>query len=473
MVLPLQVADGYFQTVMVGDFKKFLSVSAETSRLSRPHLELERVSWKDISKIRNLSDYDHVHLNLAALADGNHRFATPNDILPIFSPESWAHVLSAGGSIFVVGDPACSVVLGGGAAGPRSPLTRLVPLDTVLHLVKHDHALDYRRVSKNDKHRLGLLYKYLDSVAQWKYSLNHADISRRLANCLERHETQLVQTNRIGQTSYSAFLAVTYHFCHVRGGKSAGTVTVLPCSFRGTEVDDLFILQECFGIATTLPEPCWVQRLKLPEETELQNIISEKQSAVRQLQGEIQQNEGRLNHCKRWYRLLYDDGHSLEAIVKEGLELIGATVTKTSKEKDDFRCVMKGFPEGVIEIKGTHNAKFAIGALRQLAGWIDAVNANEQKVVKGFFIGNAARNEEPAVREEVLFEPNCEDYARIKDIVILRTMDLFCLTTLKRLNLLNVSQFWTDFYRSKGSFDATEYWKVLPPECGLAVGGKS
>jgi hypothetical protein len=161
--------------------------------------------------------------------------------------------------------------------------------------------------------------------------------------------------------------------------------------------------------------------------------------------------------------LLYDDGGSLETIVKEAFELLGASVVKTSKEKDDYRVKVSGFADGVMEVKGTHNPKFSIGALRQLAGWMDETNARESIVVKGIFIGNSARNDEPVSRGK-LFEKNNEDYAVIKDIVILRSLDLFCLSILKQLGSLDLEAFWKEFYVCKGTFNIEKYWAALPIE---------
>ena len=121
---------------------------------------------------------------------------------------------------------------------------------------------------------------------------------------------------------------------------------------------------------------------------------------------------------------------------------------QATKEKDDYRVKVSGF---------------AKGALRQLAGWMDEANASESIVVKGVFIGNSARNDEPRLRGK-LFEKNIEDYAVIKDIVILRSMDLFCLSILKQLGLLDVAAFWKEFYGCKGAFNVEKYWVMLPVE---------
>ena len=119
-----------------------------------------------------------------------------------------------------------------------------------------------------------------------------------------------------------------------------------------------------------------------------------------------------------------------------------------------------------MEVKGTHNPKFSIGALCQLGGWMDEANADENIQVKGIFVGNAARNDTPQIRGK-LFEKNNENYALIKEIVIVRSMDLYCLTVLKLLDKLDVAGFLKELYACKGSFDAGKYWEMMHEEYRL------
>jgi hypothetical protein len=171
-------------------------------------------------------------------------------------------------------------------------------------------------------------------------------------------------------------------------------------------------MRACFGIPISIEEPTWVRKLKLPGQAEIESQISGRRGEIQKMQTDIVLEEARLALRKRRYRLLYDDGESLEEAVKEGFECLGASVNKRSIEKEDYRLNFGNLPEAVLEVKGTHNEKFTKGALRQLAGWMDEVNAAESKLVKGIFIGNAARNDEPTTRPKVIFEANCEDYGR-------------------------------------------------------------
>lgn len=438
-------------------FKKYLIISTQTSSLYHEAFRLDHVAWKDFSKIKNINDYDEIAINLD-VAPANIRGTDLNQlqmqISSIFDPASWTHIMLSGGRIILIGKPNTKIKL-----ESHSYNATYMPLRTLLDVTEDLRPLDYRRVERNFEGDNKILYKYLDSVSIWDYSLGKFGIGGHWAQLLNNFN---VRYTTIGITSYGTALAVSYKFHNGINGQS-GSIICLPPLGRGSDDEDLFITKEYWGIATTLPEPAWVDKLRLPNQFEISNELKSKREKLSNLQREILHDENQLQACKRWYRLLYDDGSSLESIIKESLEILGATVVKTSREKDDYRLKIPGFVDGVMEIKGTHNPMFGKGALRQLAGWMDEVIANENIPVKGVFIGNSARNDVPMSRGK-LFEKNIEDYAIIRDIVILRSMDLFCLTILKQCDLLDDNSFWKDFFASKGALDMTKYWEMLPPE---------
>jgi hypothetical protein len=448
----------------VANFQKYLIVSTETSSLSRDEFVLDRVAWEELAKIKNLNDYDAVVINLNASSGSlptKDFDQFEKQINTLFNQESWTHIILSGGRIFVVGNPNFAFR----TINNSKNMVQVQPLQAMLDLTEDSRPLDYRRVERNSQNDYKAVYKYLDNVSTWKYSLTKININNFWRHSLAAFNLS-VSCNALGITSYNTALAIHYSF-HVNnncGGYSqVGSIICLPSLAKDAQTEDLFILKEFLGVTTNLPEPEWVKRLRLPNQAKIESEIVSKQEEEKKLQKQISDVKAQLKACKRWYRLLYDDGESLEVIVKESFELLGASVSKISKEKDDYRIKVSGFAEGVMEIKGTHNPKFNIGALRQLAGWMDEANARESVVVKGIFVGNSARNDEPASRGK-LFEKNNENYAVIKDIVILRSMDFFCLSILKQLGLLDVDIFWKEFYSSKGAFNIEKYWAALPTE---------
>lgn len=458
-------------------FKKHLLISKETARLTREEFLLDRVAWQDLGQIQNLSDYDTVVINLSAV----HERAQPTafkaaDIEKIFALQSWAHIIASGGHLFIVGNPdsgfqvpntaRSGLVSPGGPMSMRSASPKLAafqlvfPLKQLLEIKKDQRPLDYRRINRSLESKFPEIYKYLDKVSDWKYSLAKWRLSSNWNFAIVGQPIG-INTLALATTSYSTALAVRYSF--TASSIEAGSITLLPPLGKGAAAEDILILNEFFGITTHLPEPNWVRERKVPGQSAIETEIQSGRETLKRLQSAIRDGEDRLLACKRWHRLLYDDGNSLEAIVSEAFELLGASVVKTSKVKDDFRVRVSGFSEGVMEVKGTHNPQFSKGALRQLAGWMDEAVAENNFTVKGIFVGNAARNDEPQTRGK-LFEKNNEDYAVIKGMVIVRSMDLFCLSILKQLGLFDAVAFWKEFYECKGALDATKYWELLPKE---------
>jgi len=471
----------------VAEFEKYLVLSTESSRLTREEFLLDRVAWKDLGKIQNLCDYDRIVINLTALTEGPVPLFDDLQIDQVFDLKSWMHIVASGGDIFIVGDPAITIRVVETAEGNRRktlaqsidcaepvPVFRssiprrmpplpdgqqINPLQKLLSVEKDLRPLDYRRISRVGEDRFETVYKYLDEVSVWNYSLSRCALADSWKELLEDYCVQC-DGSELAATSYATILAAQYTFL---GRGFTGSLTLLPSLGEGSDAEDAFILREFFEIAANLPEPDWVQSLLLPGQAEVEKEITTKRDEMVQIERAISEARAQLLACKRWYRLLYDDGNSLEAIVKESFELLGASVIKKSKEKDDYRINLSGFPKSVMEVKGTHNPQFSKGALRQLAGWMDEANALENIVVKGIFLGNSGRNHELQNRGN-LFEKNNEHYAIIKDIVIVRSMDLFCLVVLKQLGLLDVAALWKEFYGCKGRLDCSKYWAALPTE---------
>jgi hypothetical protein len=169
---------------MAHGFTKHLCISSQTSRLGRDAFRFDRISWGDIASLTNFSDYDNVYVNLTALTEGRITPSQAQNVIQVFKPESWADVLAAGGSVVVVGDPNGEVVIDDQRL-PREKWPAVgVPLAPLVILTKDDRELDYRRVIRNDVQAFPRIYKYLDSIAGFKYSLGGARLGTLLANYL-------------------------------------------------------------------------------------------------------------------------------------------------------------------------------------------------------------------------------------------------------------------------------------------------
>jgi len=442
----------------MSDYRKYLLISGETSRLINEEWSLDRFAWKEAYQIKNLSDYDAVVLNLEALAFQRERESLHPDITAmVFSAASWRQILRGGGRIILVGDLECVV-----PGRPEMPQNlQAEHLGKLIDSRKDRRPLEYRRIRRSDEDSEKRIYAYMDQVTDWSYSLSHLDLTQAFAALLQKGQS-LFDCHVVfhGVTSFSTALAVTIGIICDHG---PSMITLLPSSGRGYEADDIFVLREWLDVYSTVPPPKWVDSLTLPMQPELEKRIEAKTKEWEALRLDIETDQSALEDHKRWYRLLFDDGFGLEEIVKEAFGALGATVEKMSKEKDDYRLTVQGYPTALMEVKGTHNAKFPIGVLRQLSGWIDEAESAAGISFKGIFVGNADRNEPPAVRGP-LFESNGESFARIKQFTVLRTTDLYCLRMLAELQLLDNQKLWSELFGCSGSFNASAYWKQLPEQ---------
>ena len=132
--------------------------------------------------------------------------------------------------------------------------------------------------------------------------------------------------------------------------------------------------------------------------------------------------------------------------------------------KADLRVTDGRRPPAVLEVKGTRKNEFSKTALRQLNEWMEDVASEKLTEVKGIFVGNAAREGDPLLRPQQMFDSNNLDYAKFKKMVVVRSMDLYCAVMLAMLQRLQKEKFWDDLFSSEGAFDCQKYWEQMPAE---------
>jgi len=465
----------------MADFRKFLLIGNQNSRLTGDCWQLDSFSWKKIGSIPNVADYDVWIVSLTALSEVSPpKVFTDNELRKLFDPKVWLDVLAGGGVIVIVGDigydflvpasqgtgaggfPRREAVLPAGSTKTKTGVYR--PFQDIFNAPKDSRPLDYRRVNRRDAEDYPKIYGYMDRIKEWSYSIVDPRIAGSFAAAADARGVR-PSVAAMATTNFGTCLAV--HFLFGRGG-----LTLLPPLGSSADEENKIVLGEFFGIETFVAAPEWSRRLVSPGQSEVQNEIESKRLAEAEIQKELKEKEKELSHVQRWKRLLYDDGFGLEEIVKEALELLGATVTKLSPEKDDYRVVVEGYVEGVLEVKGTRRKEFARNDLRQLSDWMDQAVAEKLADVKGIFIGNACREREPADRGE-MFDANITTFARLKKMALLRSMDLYCIVVLGLLEQLDCGKFWTELFGSVGVVDAAAYRAALPTEFRLAKGKSS
>ena len=461
----------------MADFRKFLLIGNQDFRLNGDAWQLDSFSWTKIGSIPNAADYDVWVLSLTALSEMSPpKVFTNDEIRKLFDAKVWLDVLEFSGVILIVGDigyeflvpasqgmgsftrgtPRTQAVLPAGKPKPATSIYK--PFQNIFDAQRDSRPVDYRRVSRAYQTEYLKTYRYLDLVKEWNYSMGRPCIAGDFATAAKARQVPPTIVP-LATTNFGTCLAVHFQFA---GGR-AGGLSLFPPLGTSADEENKVVLEEFFGIQTSVASPAWSGELVLPGQAELQEEIKSKLVAEATIKEEREKKESELSHVQRWKRLLYDDGFGLEETVKEALEILGATVTKLSPEKDDYRVLVDGYVEGVLEVKGTRKKEFARKDLRQLSDWMDQAMAEKLAEVKGIFIGNASRESKPGDRGE-MFDTNITTFAKLKKMALLRSVDLYCLVVLALVQRLDRGKFWKELFGNIGAFDAAAYRATLPAE---------
>jgi hypothetical protein len=443
----------------MSQFYRHLLVTDRNECRTQENAQLDVISWDNVASIANAADYDGWVLNVSVL----NRRVPPKvfsikELNVLFDKRVVAHVLLGRGTIYVIGDfttalftpPSTGAGTGATTAADLARNPTLAPqsfnpLAGMIGVQCDPRPVDYRRISRPHDYDFKRIYDYLDHVAKWDYSLI-VDEKRKASR----------EVWRLGTTNFDTCLAAVFDI-------GPGRIVILPSLGTTTEADDSYVVEHFLGFQFGAAAPAWAQNLRVPGQPEVERRLTQLNEDAKDLVANIDREKGKLCELQRWKHLLYDDGFGLESIVKEAFELLGAKVEKPFQEKDDFRIAVPDQLPGVLEVKGTRKDQFSKRDLRQLSEWIEEVSSNLLTEVKGVFVGNASRENEPCTRSS-MFDPNNLEYAKFKRMVLLRSMDLYCIVLLSILGKLQTNEFWNEFFLSDGVFDAFKYWGNLPNE---------
>ncbi len=288
----------------------------------------------------------------------------------------------------------------------------------------------------------------MDQVVRWDYSLR-----------IKAKDEPLGKVRKFGETNFGTCVAASFAI-------GPGWIIVLPSLGATSEADENYVIENFLKLRSGLAAPAWSTELVVPQQAQIEARRNEALARAREFIAIAKNEKECLIQAQRWKRLLFDGGIGLEEIVREAFTVLGAAVSKPTKERADCRLVVPPHGSCVVEVKGTRGDQFARRALRQLNEWIDEAVSAELVQVKGAFIGNSARDKHPDERA-AMFDINNLDYAKLKQMVILRSADLYCLVLLQLIGALDAKQFWKEFFRCVGDFDAANYWAVLPSEFAI------
>jgi hypothetical protein len=419
---------------------------------------MEVASWNGLLNIGNPADYDTWVLNFSALKEQQRtKLFSTAELRVLFHHSNFAPILLGGGRIFLIGDFTTAVQTpanAGSGAGPRDASAAAtaattssvyLPFAELLGIERDCRPIDFRRVSRANEYNHEDVYAYLDQVVRWDYSLR-----------IKAKDEPLGKVQKFGETNFGTCVAASF-------AVGPGWIIVLPSLGATSEADENYVIENFLKFRSSSAPPSWSTDLLVPQQTQIETHRDEALARAREFIAIAKSEKENLVQAERWKRLLFDGGIALEEIVREAFTVLGAAVSNPTKERADCRLVVPPHGPCVVEVKGTRGDQFGRRDLRQLNEWIDEAVSAELVEVKGAFIGNSSRDKHPEERG-AMFEGNNLDYAKLKQIVSLRSTDLYCLVLLQLIGALDVKQFWKEFFQCAGEFDAANYWAVLPPE---------
>lgn len=186
---------------------------------------------------------------------------------------------------------------------------------------------------------------------------------------------------------------------------------------------------ECRQASEKTSEPDWVTSdiFRLPAEDALEKRISEISSEIANLQTEHNKQLGELDQYKELKSLLYDQGKSLESVVRAALTELGFEVSALSDGESEFDVIFTADGNRFLgEIEGKDGKAINIDKMSQLERNIseDFERDEVSEHALGVLFGNAFRLK-PLEERGDFFTAKVSTAAQRNGVRLVRTTDLF------------------------------------------------
>jgi hypothetical protein len=426
---------------------------------SSPERRLDWFKWDQLSKLKNIHDYDAVVLVFPTLGD----LASVEELERIFDPKAAQELLDSGTSVIFLGDPRRNI---GSWAAPLLGWTGLVftwddrPGDTII---------------ANDDRQYQHALPYLEALDRWSYSL--AECVPDPAYWGEFHDLERLTEgeasfsadvtryawNRYGNAlAFSVSLLVKIPSPNQYGKREEirldGDFVFLPTTSRSTEEDLLVLLRDFLGAEVAIPEPQWVNAMVAPGQEQLDQEMDRIAIEIERHEQLLGEKACERDQVRAPLKLLYERGEALESAVRDVLARLGARVETPEHpgKEDGWISVGLGSEtlEGVLEVKGTRNDQFDEGGLRQLSEWIYRGAQEREKAYKGIFIGNSA-TEKPLGERPNPFSSNWRRTAILQNLAAITTEDLYAVYAANQAGLIDRESFWRQLFEASGPIDVS------------------
>ena len=407
--------------------------------------------WDKLPTKLTVSDFDTVVLNFTPFQDENFAKHINIDLMPNWQQFA-RHLFSKDSEIIAIGSP--QFLLGN---NPYLPSTWWLPVE--LNFI-YENGVEIRKIDP-------IFEFYFAFVNNWSFYLEHVtekmpDFTVRylqLSNsALDSFRTKI---SNLAETRFNRPIGFKLCFELLKNThrmsqqyeliKSSGLVYWLPepTEIEISEAIDQ-ILQYRYAIQFERIPPQWVEMFHLPAQQPILNEIHKKERLIGELEKQLQDERQKFMRASQFLKLLYEQGEVvLEPVVRDALRELGAFVEDPGiKGREDGRLVDPFTRNGMLEIKG-RVGDLKLSDVRELDNWVRDAVANENWHSKGLLIANLQCNEDPRKRTNP-FPKNCVDTAKIFDISILTTTQLFQALVSDQMGKLDRKAFWDQIFSTKG-----------------------
>jgi hypothetical protein len=401
--------------------------------------------WHKLPQKLNVSDFDTLILDFSRFQDREYARSIDIKLLP-----SWRqfarHVFSTDSEVIAIGSPRFSL-----GTNPFVESTWWLPLE--LECV-YETGEDIREINPEFSF-------YFAHVRRWFFHLDRiahkaGDICHEyLAVGAQFADNMRIPLKHLAETRFHRAIGFKINLNAYIGTtdpvKFSGDVYWLP---EPTEISiskaiDL-ILSERYHLQFEKAAPEWLSQFRLPSTEPIIDQIKEDQAAIDRLTKQLEMRNAQLARASRFLKVLYEQGEDvLEPVVRDALRELGAQVEDPKQRgREDGRLTDPDGRLGMLEIKG-RSGNLRLTDVRELDNWVRDAMANDNYQSKGLLIANLQCDRDPKRRTNFI-PSNCADAAKLFDIAILTTTQLFAAIVSDQKGELDRNAFWAIVFSTKG-----------------------
>ena len=240
-----------------------------------------------------------------------------------------------------------------------------------------------------------------------------------------------------------------------------GPIHFLPKIDKSEDETIQIVLRDLCEVEAELPEPVWLKDYNAPGQEKIDKKIEQVTLDINNGFQDLKRTREEREKIRTCLKLLYEREYALEPATRDILRALGAHVEDPSEpgKEDGWVVVPYGERnyEGVLEIKSTKSDQFNEDGRKQILDWIDRGIRLREKKYKGIFIGNSAVDK-PLNERPWAFSDSWQKSAKLSEICVIKTEDLYMIYLLKQGGKLDTSKFWKILLKQTGFLTLSPFY---------------